>query len=351
MQRAEYAARIDAVKQRAHGRWSELLAAAGVEERILRHRNGPCPLCGGTDRFQYTDKFGEGNYHCRGCGPGGGFKLLQAVRGGDFHAALCEVERCLGVLPPAAAAREAGSDAVPGERMRRLVQRIWDEARPVTLGDEVDCYLRGRGLELPCLPQVLRYHPSLGYFEKGADGKSRQIAAYPAMLALVQAPDGHAVTLHRTYLRDGRKLDAPDAKKVLSSGIHGAAVRLFDAGPQLALCEGIETALAVHLATGRPVWAALSAGNLEKIGLPDIARDIGIYADNDAGGDFAGQCYAYALARRLKREEKTTGPRQVRVFVPRHAGTDWADVWCQRAQAPLPATRPATADAGGVRSA
>ena len=142
MQDADYAARIDAVKQRAHGRWSEVLAAAGIEERILRHRNGPCPSCGGTDRFQYTDKFGEGNYHCRQCGPGGGFKLLQAVRGVDFHAALCEVERCLGVLP--AAASEAGAPAAPGERMRRLVQRIWDEARPVVAGDEVDRYLRTR---------------------------------------------------------------------------------------------------------------------------------------------------------------------------------------------------------------
>ena len=80
----EYAGRIDAVKQRAHGRWSEILASAGVEERILKHRNGPCPLCGGTDRFQYTDKFGEGNYHCRQCGPGGGFKLLQAAKGVDY---------------------------------------------------------------------------------------------------------------------------------------------------------------------------------------------------------------------------------------------------------------------------
>ena len=229
MQDADYAARIDAVKQRAHGRWSEVLAAAGIEERILRHRNGPCPSCGGTDRFQYTDKFGEGNYHCRQCGPGGGFKLLQAVRGVDFHAALCEVERCLGILP-AAAACEAGAPAASGERMRRLVQRIWDEARPVVAGDEVDRYLRGRGLTLHRHPPVLRFHPSLGYFEKGADGKSRQIAAYPAMLALIQAPDGQAVTLHRTYLRDGRKLDAADAKKVLSAGIHGAAVRLFDAG-------------------------------------------------------------------------------------------------------------------------
>ena len=44
----KYAGRIDAVKQRAHGRWSEILASAGVDEQILKHRNGPCPLCGGT---------------------------------------------------------------------------------------------------------------------------------------------------------------------------------------------------------------------------------------------------------------------------------------------------------------
>jgi len=150
------------------------------------------------------------------------------------------------------------------------------------------------------------------------------------MLACIQGQDGHAVTLHRTYLQDGAKLRAADAKKVLSAGINGAAVRLFEATDQLAVCEGIETALAVHLATQQPVWAGISAGNLEKLWLPETVRAVGIYADNDASGDFAGQSSAFALARRLKREEKTSGPRQVRVFVPRHAGTDWADVWLQR---------------------
>jgi len=38
----------------------------------------------------------------------------------------------------------------------------------------------------------------------------------------------------------------------------------------------------------------------------------------------------------LKREEKTTGRRQVRVFLPKHAGTDWADVWRQRLEAQAP---------------
>ena len=319
-----YGARVDDIKRRAHGRWNEVLASLQVDERILKRMNLPCPLCGGTDRFQYTDKFGEGNYHCRSCGPGGGFKLLQAVKGIDFNTALREVERCVGSQLPE---QESVAADPLANGMKKLVQRLWDEARPIEAGDDVDRYLRARGLELPTYPSVLRCHDALGFFEKDAQGKSRKLAEYPAMLACVQAPDGRAATLHRTYLHDGRKADVGDAKKVLSSGINGAAVRLFAPSGDLALAEGIETAIAVHLATGQPVWSALSAANLEKIWLPDKARRISIYADNDARGGFDGQCFAYALARRLKKEERTTGPRQVQVFVPRHAGADWADVW------------------------
>ena len=333
----DYAARIEAVKQRAHGRWSEILAGEGVDERILKHRNGPCPLCGGTDRFQYTDKFGEGNYHCRQCGPGGGFKLLQAINGVDFNTVLRNVERALGVLPASVPANTPAHTGEPSaDRMRKLVQRIWGEARPVTAGDEVDRYLGGRGLALPVYPAVLRFHPALGYYEKDGAGKSRKCAEYPAMLACIQGADGHAVTLHRTYLKDGAKLKAADAKKVLSAGINGAAVRLFEPTHELAVCEGIETGIALHLATAKPVWAGISAGNLEKLWLPDSVRKVCIYADNDADGDFAGQCFGFALARRLKRENKTASSRQVQVFVPRQAGADWADVWCQRRKAKAP---------------
>ena len=328
MLNAEYAARVEAVKQRAHERWTEVLGALGLDERLLKRKPMPCPVCkDGVDRFQYTDKYGEGNYHCRKCGPGGGFKLLQACKGMDFHTALCAVEKVLGMLPPA-----APMDAAAPERMKKLVQRIWNEARPVTLGDEVDRYLRGRGLALRNYPPSLRFHPALGYYQKEGAAKSRKVAEYPAMLASVQDAQG-AVTLHRTYLRDGRKLDAPDAKKVLSSGFAGAAVRLAEATEDLAVCEGIETGIAVFLATGKPVWCALSAGNLEKLWVPDTVRSVCVYGDNDADGDFTGQASAYAVARRLKREEAQGGPRTVRVFLPRQAGSDWADVWRQRQEA------------------
>ena len=330
MQNREYEARIEAVKQRAHGRWTEILASLGVDERILKRRNLPCPLCGGTDRFQYTDKFGEGNYHCRSCGPGGGFKLLQAVLGIDFNTALRDVERCLGMMPVMAPVRANEPSA---ERMQKLAQQIWSEAKPVAAGDEVDRYLTSRGVALPVYPKVLRFHPTLGYYQKDADGKSHKVAEYPAMLACIQGEDDHAVTLHRTYLRDGAKLAVPDAKKVLSSGINGAAVRLFEATEDLGISEGIEKSIALHLATGRPFWAGLNAGNLEKLWIPDSVRRIWIYADNDADGDFAGQASAFVLARRLKREAHRTGNRDVQVFVPKAAGVDWSDLWLRRVQA------------------
>lgn len=56
MDNQAFEARVAEVKRRAHGRWTELLRALGVDENLLNRRNQPCPLCGGTDRFQYTDK-------------------------------------------------------------------------------------------------------------------------------------------------------------------------------------------------------------------------------------------------------------------------------------------------------
>lgn len=342
MNAARYAICVKDVKLRAHGRWDEILRCLGVDERILSRKNMPCPLCGGTDRFQYTDRFQEGNYHCRNpdCGPGGGFKLLQAVMGWDFATTLRKVSES--VSGTAAAMQEPSS---PGEQMKLLARRIWNEAAPIRAGDEVDRYLSSRGLGLDHYPQTLRCHPKLGYYERAVDGasgdkpggKSRRVAEYPAMLARIDGPDGELVSLHRTYLDGGRRAALPDAKKVLSPGIKGAAVRLFECTDVLAVTEGIETALAVHLLKSVPVWAALSAGNLEKLWVPAHVRTVLVFGDNDATGQFDGQASAFALARRLRKQPiprasagvgvDAEADLQVQVHIPRKPGADWADVW------------------------
>lgn len=78
------------LKRRASGRWTSILLHLGVPAQLLNHRNQPCPHCGGRDRFQYTDRFGDGNYFCRGCGPGDGFSLLMSVHGWSFGTAVKE---------------------------------------------------------------------------------------------------------------------------------------------------------------------------------------------------------------------------------------------------------------------
>jgi hypothetical protein len=72
------------VHEVAHGRWPEILATLGIPAESLTGRHGPCPGCGGTDRFRFDDRDGRGSWICGGGGnlrAGDGFSLLSHVCG------------------------------------------------------------------------------------------------------------------------------------------------------------------------------------------------------------------------------------------------------------------------------
>jgi putative DNA primase/helicase len=318
----ELARRVEEAKRRAHGRWPGVLQRLGVDAEVLGGRNQPCPACGGTDRFQFTDKYGDGNYVCRGCGSGDGFALLERCLGWTFIAALKAVEDIVG---QGLERTQPGAGAASPQGMRQLADRIWQEAKAVEAGDAVATYLAGRGIALAEYPRALRTHGALGYYVKQAgQTRAKRLRTYAAMVAAVQDRDGQMVTLHRTYLENGAKAPVADSRKLLAAGINGGAVRLFEPSDELAIAEGIETALAVHVRTGKPVWAALGATNLEKLWLPPFVTRIAIYADHDRS--YTGQAAAYALARRIKTQSRGNAAPEVAVHVPRDPDTDWADV-------------------------
>jgi putative DNA primase/helicase len=58
--------------ERARNRWREILPRLGVDTQFLTNRHGPCPLCGGKDRFRFDDRDGSGSYICGQCGAGVG---------------------------------------------------------------------------------------------------------------------------------------------------------------------------------------------------------------------------------------------------------------------------------------
>ena len=62
----------------ACGHWPELLAAMGIDIP-RRGKHGPCPACGGKDRFRLDDKTGRGTFICSQCGSGDGLDLVCRV--------------------------------------------------------------------------------------------------------------------------------------------------------------------------------------------------------------------------------------------------------------------------------
>ena len=87
------------LRSQAQGRWYGILSATGIDAQYLRNRKGPCPGCGGVDRFRWDDKDGNGTFYCGGGGDplaGDGFGLIKHVFECDFPTAARKVEEALG---------------------------------------------------------------------------------------------------------------------------------------------------------------------------------------------------------------------------------------------------------------
>ena len=109
-------------------------------------------------------------------------------------------------------------------------------------------------------------------------------------------------------------------KKVFGS-ICGGAIRLHEPGDTLLVAEGLETALAAHILSGYPAWAAVSAGNMERIEIPSEVKTLIICVDNDEAGERASA----KLARRL-RNNGIEAMLSIPGLIHPQEGTDWADI-------------------------
>jgi putative DNA primase/helicase len=254
---------------RAQGRWRGILPALGIGESFLSGKHGPCPLCGGKDRWRWDNLEGKGTWICSKCGAGDGIALVMKRNGWEFRQAAEQIEALIG-SSPADAPKCERSDA----HKRYAMNKLWSLSRPVVPGDPVARYLVQR-VGLTSFPPCIRTAHDVHY-------PSNYASFYAAMIAFVTGPDGQPSILHRTYLTDdGKRAPVSEPRLWMPGTIaKGAAIRLAPAAKVLGIAEGIETALSASALIGVPCWAAGNAAMLAAWQPPNEAKRIIIFGDS-----------------------------------------------------------------------
>lgn len=143
-------------KERAHGRWHQILPALGIDARFLTGRNCPCPICGGTDRFRFIDRRpGDGLWLCNQCQPKPrpAIDLVIAYTGKPFREAARTVDDILGDRP--VLAQTTIRPTIEQTSYSHL--KVWRRGISIRPGDLADRYLRYRGVGMDLCPPCLRF--------------------------------------------------------------------------------------------------------------------------------------------------------------------------------------------------
>lgn len=338
----------------AFGRWPDILMARGLDASFFNGKAGPCPFCGGRDRYRWNQRKFGGVWVCNSCTDdkySNGFQMLMRHMGyHNFREAADDVREFFGSNPsiqpiPRHVQLSQDTGWTPEKiafNHARMIKTL-DEAVEVRAGDPVSRYIQNRVPGMSMKMDNVRFHPCLAYWAPPVEdgGRPVKLGDFPAMLSAAQDAQGNLVQLHKTYLTpDGFKANVPIAKKTdLGVGCNSYAVRMMEPiGDTLGVCEGMETGWASVMLKNIPVWPCLSGPVLSEFTLPQELRNqvkkLIIFADSDDLKVFGrhqdgsnklrrpGSWYAEKCAERARSQ----GLRSL-IIRPAKTGADFADYW------------------------
>jgi phage/plasmid primase-like uncharacterized protein len=322
---------IDAQCQRNNAAFEAALAEARalpLEAALLGHRLkrvggelvGPCPVCGGRDRFGVNPR--KRVWKCRdgNCGEGGNdaISLAMHVAQCDFLAA---VELLTGTRPrhatrtprdPSTSRRrptQANADeAARNARHLSLAKRLVSEMTPLarTPGE---AYLADvRGIDVKAIADVLKRSDAIGWHPEVYFGQpypdeplhefdGRRLWCIVGVMTdpVTAEPTGG---ISRTYLDPSTRKKVGKAK---SLGVPAGIVRLSpdeDVAEGLCIAEGLETALAGMAIGLVPMWSTGTTSLMRSLPVLPGVGCLTIVADHDANR--AGEHAAQELAARYR---------------------------------------------------
>jgi hypothetical protein len=283
---------------------SELARRGHRLRRAGQELVGPCPQCGGRDRFAVNVR--KQVWNCRGCAKGGDvIDLVKHVDGITTAEAVRMLTGSTSNRPTRPPKIDGEDDFVLDDDFARTpppppdgleaASRIWKESASIE-GTAGEAYFDRRGIVLNRAPNFggLRWHPRCPW-ERGTT---------PCVIGrFTDALTGEPRGIWRRPI-DGRK---PKALGLMG----GCVLRLWpdeDVATGLVIGEGVETVLSAatrfirHGALLQPAWATGSAGNLENFPIFPGIDTLTILVDRDESGrgqEAAKRCAVrWAEARR-----------------------------------------------------
>ncbi|WP_336885693.1 primase-helicase zinc-binding domain-containing protein [Xenorhabdus sp. Sc-CR9] len=245
---------IQTVKTSVMYSWANLLPACGIDVPA-KGKHGPCPICGGTDRFHFIDDHHHGNWHCRQCDTpnyGDGLDLVARTQKISITEAAKIIAGSLALPLP---------DPKPAKENFYPIQPIADKVAALMAQTVIgqSPYLTAKGLHCP----------------------NQRLLSDKSTVLMLTTLDNKVT---------GAQIIKPNGEKKFLTGSEkkGAfiALSVLEERPDtVIITEGYATALTVNQLCNGTVLAALDAGNLLSVAQSVRERwpdtKIIIAADND----------------------------------------------------------------------
>ncbi|WP_429182496.1 DUF927 domain-containing protein [Aeromonas rivipollensis] len=232
--------------------WPDLLTAVGIDIPT-RGKHGPCPVCGGRDRFRLDDKGGRGTWICNQCGSGDGLDLVCRVTG-KLPKEAAEL------LAPLVGLSAGGLDPAERERIYQQQQANAEQERRQTERQRRKAARRAADIMRDCEQAYAPYlaRKSLGVCLCAVNHNLVREAGenFPPASLIVPLYNEAAELVNVQLIRDD------GTKRYLAGGQKAGAYHRIEDGALVAVVEGYATGLSVQLATGATVYCAMDAGNL-----------------------------------------------------------------------------------------
>jgi hypothetical protein len=261
---------------------------ASLKRATATERVGPCPKCGGRDRFSVNIK--RQVWNCRGCATGGAdaISLVMHVRGCNFREAVAYLTG--EDATPAPQSRPTTSPTAPEENafIEQLIAGIVCELIPVRAALPAERYLtEARKIDTDAIADVLEridaigWHPSVLFREQGHALDGRRLGCIVGVMTdpVTAKPTG---AISRTYIHEGCRLG-----KARTLGRPAGVVRLIPDDEVLGglhASEGLETALAALSIGLRPMWATGSTALMSKFPVLSGLECLNLIVDHDQNG-------------------------------------------------------------------